>query len=214
MKALVLDFGGPVLKTPFELVRGGEVRGGLLPGALAWSGPFDPASDDLWRSMQGGEITERAYWQRRAEQFAGLTGREATFQGLMDVLFDADEDELLRPMARPLVDDAKAAGLAVAVCTNDMAAFHDATWIAHMTILDQMDVIVDGSIEHVLKPDPRIFAMVVDRLGIAASDCLFVDDQPGNVEGARAVGMRAVWFDVTDPQRSYAEVRSELGLAG
>jgi hypothetical protein len=34
MKALVLDFGGPVLRTPFELLRGGERRAGLPPGSL------------------------------------------------------------------------------------------------------------------------------------------------------------------------------------
>ena len=209
----MLDFGGPVLRTPFELLRGGEVRSGLPAGTLAWSGPFDPSSDDLWRSLQDGEITERAYWQRRADEFAAATGGEATFQGLMQVLFDADEDDLLRPSARPLVVDAKAAGLAVAVCTNDMAAFHDAAWIAHMTILGLMDVIVDGSVEHDLKPDPRIFALVVERLGIPAAECLFVDDQPGNVDGARSVGMRAVWFDVTDPEGSDSRVRAELGLA-
>ena len=213
MTALVLDFGGPVLKTPFELLRGGEQRVGLAPGTLAWSGPFDPESDDLWRSMQAGEITERRYWQLRVDEFAAVTGREATFQGLMEVLFDADEDDLLRPLARPLVQDAKAAGHAVAVCTNDMAAFHDAAWIAHMTILEQMDVIVDGSIEHVLKPDPRIFSLLTDRLGVEATDCVFVDDQPGNVDGARAVGMSALWFDVTDPERSYSQVRAALGLA-
>jgi putative hydrolase of the HAD superfamily len=115
-------------------------------------------------------------------------------------------------MARPLVEDAKEAGLAVAVCTNDMAAFHDDAWIAHMTILELMDTIVDGSVEHVLKPDPRIFDLVVERLGVDPADCLFVDDQPGNVEGARAVGMTALWFDVTDPERSYAAARTELGL--
>ena len=208
----MLDFGGPVLKTPFELLRGGETRSGLPVGSLAWTGPFDPSADELWRGMQAGELTERAYWQQRADEFAAATGREATFQGLMEVLFDADEDELLRPSARPLVLDAKAAGLAVAVCTNDMAAFHDVTWIAHMTILGLMDVIVDGSVEHVLKPDPRIFALVVERLGIPAAECVFVDDQPGNVEGARAVGMRAVWFDVTDPDGSDSRIRTELGL--
>ncbi len=94
--AVVLDFGGPVLRTPFELLRVGERSVGLEPGTLDWSGPFDPSSDADWRLMQSGGITEREYWQRKADRFAELTGREATFQGLMDVLFSADEDELVR----------------------------------------------------------------------------------------------------------------------
>ena len=55
-----------------------------------------------------------------------------------------------------------------------------------MTVLREMDVIVDGSVEHVLKPDPRIYRLAVaSGSGVPAEDCLFVDDQPGNVEGAR-----------------------------
>ena len=210
--AVVLDFGGPVLRTPFELLRAGERRVGLAPGTLDWSGPFDPSADADWRLMQSGGITERDYWQRKADRFAELTGREATFQGLMDVLFSADEDELVRPEAAALVADARAAGIAVAVCTNDMQAFHGEAWVARMSILSGLDALVDGSVEHVLKPDPRIYRLVLDRLGLPAEQCLFVDDQPGNIEGARAVGMQTEWFDVTAPERSWLEVRRALGL--
>ncbi len=42
--ALVLDFGGPVLLTPFELTARTERRLGLRAGSLPWRGPFDPGS--------------------------------------------------------------------------------------------------------------------------------------------------------------------------
>jgi putative hydrolase of the HAD superfamily len=164
--------------------------------------------------MQAGGITERGYWQRKADRFAELTGREATFQGLMDVLFSADEDELVRPEAAALVEEARAAGIAIAVCTNDMQAFHGEAWIARMSILNRLDALVDGSVEHVLKPDPRIYRLVLDRLDLPAERCLFVDDQPRNIEGAIAVGMHTVWFDVTAPEQSWFAVRRRLGLAG
>ena len=210
MRALVLDFGGPVLKTPFELLRGGEARAGLPNGALSWTGPFDPASDPAWRLMQAGEITEREYWQARAEEFARLTGGPATFPALLDALFDAPEDELVRPRARALVDTARRAGLAVAVLTNDLRAFHGDVWVARMSFLSEVDLVVDGSVEHVLKPDPRIYRLVTERLGVGAGDCLFVDDQPVNVAGAVAVGMRVLPFDVTDPDGSYDLVLAAL----
>jgi putative hydrolase of the HAD superfamily len=213
VKALVLDFGGPVLRTPFELLRGGEARMGLPPGSLAWTGPFDPSADADWRAMQAHEITERDYWQRKADEFAALTGREASFRGLMDVLFAAPEDELVRPEARRLVEDAREAGFAIAVLTNDMQAFHGLEWVQGNRFLTLVDVLVDGSVEHVLKPDPAIYEMATERLGIAAADCLFVDDQRGNIAGAEAVGMAAVWFDVTQPDSSYATVRALLGMA-
>jgi putative hydrolase of the HAD superfamily len=210
VKALLLDFGGPVLRTPFELLRGGEVRAGLPAGSLGWTGPFDPSADPDWQRMQRGDLTERDYWQRRADEFAALTGRDASFRGLMDVLFAGTEEELVRPEAHDAIAAAKRAGLAVAVLTNDMRAFHGDEWVARMTVLREMDEVVDGSVEHVLKPDPRIYRLAVARLGVDAEDCLFVDDQPGNIEGARAVGMAAVWFDVTDPGGSYSAVAAAL----
>ena len=214
MRALVLDFGGPVLRTPFELLRGGERRAGLPEGTLRWTGPFDPDADPDWRRMQVGEITERDYWQARAEELAALTGRAPTFRGLMDLLFAGSEDELVRPEARDAIAAARRTGLATAVLTNDMRAFHGDEWVSRMAVLDSMDVVVDGSVEHVLKPDPRIYLLAIERLGLAAEDCLFVDDQPGNVAGAQAVGMAALWFDVTRPGESYAEVLATLAGSG
>jgi len=211
--ALVLDFGGPVLKTPFELRDIGERRAGLAPGTLAWTGPFDPDADSDWRDMQAGLFTEREYWQRRANDFAELTGVEPTFQAMLAYLFEIDEDDMLRRGARALVADAKAAGYKVSVLTNDMKTFHGQAWVDRMTILNELDALVDGSVEHMLKPDPAIYKLMIDRLGVPASECLFVDDQPANIAGAEAVGMQTLWFDVLNPRDSYEQVRATLGLS-
>jgi putative hydrolase of the HAD superfamily len=55
--ALVLDFGGPVLVTPFELTGRAEARLGLPPGALPWHGPF--GHDPQWRDVLSGALSER-----------------------------------------------------------------------------------------------------------------------------------------------------------
>lgn len=52
------------------------------------------------------------------------------------------------------------------------------------------DVVVSGR-EHLLKPGPEIYRLLCARNGLRAEDCLFIDDSPANVEGARAVGMAA-----------------------
>ena len=51
--------------------------------------------------------------------------------------------------------------------------------------------------ERLVKPDPAIYRALLERNGLAAKDCLFIDDSPKNVDGAKAVGMDAVQF--TDP---------------
>ena len=66
------------------------------------------------------------------------------------------------------------------------------------------DVVVSGE-EKLLKPDPAIYRVLLDRNGLAASDCLFIDDAPKNVDGARAVGMHAVQF--TSPEQLAVDLR-------
>ena len=65
------------------------------------------------------------------------------------------------------------------------------------------DVVVSGD-ERLLKPDPAIFRLCLDRNGLAAADCVFVDDSPANVAGAAAVGIDAIRF--TDPEALAAEL--------
>lgn len=212
MNALVLDFGGPVLKTPFELRREGERRAGLPPGSLAWTGPFDPAADPDWRDFQAGRMNEREYWQRRADEFSALTGQPARMPLLMAPLYAGDEDELVRPEARALIRDAKDAGIAVGALTNDLTAFHDAEWVGRMSVLREFDVLVDGRTEGVFKPDPAAYRIVLERLGVDASDTVFVDDQQVNLRGAEDVGLIPVHLDPVDPRPGWRQARNLLGL--
>jgi putative hydrolase of the HAD superfamily len=213
VKALVLDFGGPVLVTPFERVAALERSLGVPPGTFAWRGPFDPAGDPLWRAVQAGELGEPAYWAARAAEVAKLSG-EPGVPAMMARLFDGPETELVRPEARDLVAAARRRGLATAVLTNDLHDFHDQVWIDRLRILAEVGHLVDAARHGTRKPDPGAYRLVLDRLGVGAGQALFVDDQPANTAGAEAAGMRAVWFDVTRPDHSYATVRLALGLAG
>ena len=212
MKAVVLDFGGPVLVTPFERLRALERSLGLAPGTFDWRGPFDPGADPLWRSMQAGELTEPAYWAERAAEVAAVSGEDGV-PAMMARLFDGPEEELVRPQARALVAEAKAAGLETAVLTNDLHAFHEPAWIARMRVLAEVGCVVDTSHHGTRKPEPAAYRLVLDRLGVAPDQAVFVDDQPANAAGAADAGMAAVWFDVTRPDDSYRKVRHALGLA-
>lgn len=64
--------------------------------------------------------------------------------------------------------------------------------------------IVSGE-EKLLKPDPAIYRLLLDRYGLAAGDCVFIDDSAANVEGARQVGMHALHF--TGPERLASDLR-------
>src|SRR6059036_3806417 len=76
IEALVLDFGGVISRTLFETHHLTERALGLPPGTLKWRGPFDPATDPLWRDMQADRITERDYWTARTHEVGGLLGEQ------------------------------------------------------------------------------------------------------------------------------------------
>lgn len=212
MKALIFDFGGPVLLTPFELRAVGEKSMGVPAGSLTWTGPFDPDADPQWQAFQSGEMTEREYWAIQAERFAELTGEPATMPALMGHLYDGSPDQLLRPGAVSLIHDAKAAGIPVGLLTNDLTTFHDADWVARMTILKEFDCVVDGRADGVMKPDAAAYELICNRMGFAPQDCVFIDDQPVNLAGAHAVGLIAIYLDPVHPEPAYAQARELLGL--
>jgi putative hydrolase of the HAD superfamily len=192
---LLLDFGGVVIRTPFELLDG--------VGGPPWFGPFDPDRDPLWTAQQRGEITEREYWGRRAAEL--FSGPEPVGR-LMQAVFDRPEADVVRPEMASLIARIERP----AVLTNDLARFHDEAWIASMGILERLDPVVDLSFTGVLKPASGAFAIACERLGESPASVLFVDDQPANVAGAVRFGMRALWFDVADPAGIAARIEEAL----
>lgn len=68
------------------------------------------------------------------------------------------------------------------------------------------DIVVSGD-ERLVKPDPAIYRLLLDRNGLEASTCLFIDDSPKNVAGAQAVGMKAHHF--TSPENLRAALQAE-----
>ena len=210
---LIVDFGGPVLRTPFELTGAAEARLGLAAGQLGWTGPFAPERDPEWQDVLAGRLPERSYWARRGEQFGRIVGAAGGIRLLMAALYAGTRDAWLRPEALALMRDARAAGLPVGVLTNDLRAFHSAEWVNDLGLDELADVVVDGSVEGILKPDPRIYRLAAGRLGVRCQDAVFLDDQPVNLAGAAHVGMTAVPVDVTDPGASFERARELTGLS-
>jgi putative hydrolase of the HAD superfamily len=215
ISVLLLDFGGVCLLNPVELHDRCEELLGLAPGTLDWLGPVDPSTDPLWQNMVAGTgLTEREYWAARAQQVGELGGRELDTRAYMTLLYEPPTPGLIRPEAIAVADEARAVGFGVSVLTNDMRAFHGREWEHGIDFLQSVDHIVDCSDTDILKPDPRAFQRAEDIIGVPRSQMLFVDDQPGNVQGAVDAGLQAMWFDIANAADAWAEVAGRLGLAG
>jgi putative hydrolase of the HAD superfamily len=209
-RALVLDFGGVISRTLFETHRDSEKALGVPEGTLTWRGPFDPASDALWRSMQAGEISERDYWYKRAEETGRLVGEDWTsLPKFLQRVRGKNPASMIRPEFLVALKKAKAAGFGLAILSNELDLFYGAEFRTKLPFLSEFDLIVDATYTSILKPDPRSYGAITEGLGLAAMSCVFVDDQLKNIKGAEAIGMNTVHFDVTQPATSYAKA---LGL--
>ncbi|WP_165823544.1 HAD family hydrolase [Metarhizobium album] len=212
-KALILDFGGVVTRTLFETHDITERALGLSPGTLTWRGPFDPATDPLWVSMQAREITERDYWMTRTREVGALLGEEwSDMKTFVQRARGADAELVLRPEARDAILRAKQAGLKLAILSNELDLFYGVEFRKRFPLIELFDVIVDATYTKILKPDPRAYEQVLAELGLDRADCVFVDDQKKNIEGAEAVGLPYVHFDVTRPAEAYAQALKMLGI--
>ncbi len=210
-RALVLDFGGVISRTLFETHQQTERALGLAPGTLAWRGPFDPSTDDLWRAMQAGDISERDYWHARTREVGLLVGENWTeMQTLVQRARGAEPRAVIRPEAIDAIHQAKAKGYRLAILSNELDLFYGAGFRAKLDIIALFDVILDATYTGILKPDPRAYAQCTQALGLLPADCVFVDDQLRNIEGALQAGWQTVHFNVQSPAASYARALALL----
>lgn len=202
VRHLLFDFGGPILRMPYEMRAFTAAKLGVDESDIS-GGPLDPG-DDRWQARVRGEITEREYWAGEAGRF----GLDLT--GLMARVYEPSGDHVIRDETLPLIVDVHAAGSRAGVLSNDLAKFMGVEWQASITVLGHLDPIIDLSFADYLKPDPRAYADAIVAMDAEPGDIVFVDDLPENVHGGTVAGLVSVWFDMADPAGSYKRIRSAL----
>ena len=86
----------------------------------------------------------------------------------------------------------KREGYGIYLLSNAGTRIHDQ--LNHMPAWSLMDGAVVSGEERLMKPDPAIYQLLCERYGLLAEECLFVDDNADNCEGARVAGMRAMRY--------------------
>ncbi|MGX9391955.1 HAD family hydrolase [Nitrobacteraceae bacterium UC4446_H13] len=212
-QALVLDFGGVISRTMFETHPITERALGLAPGSLTWRGPFDPASDPLWVDMQENRITERDYWRTRVAEVGSLFGEQWEMSDFVRRARGDDPISTMRPEAVRTIEAAVAAGKRLAILSNELDLFYGKGFTRRFPLLSDFEVVIDATYTGILKPDPRAYQLCLEALKLSADQCVFVDDQRRNIDGAEKIGMSTVLFDVREPKKSYAQALAKLGLS-
>ncbi len=204
IRALILDFGGVLVTMPHDSPSARRLAAqlGLAPDQLM---PAILGSDD-WNRALVGEIDAEECDRRLHGRF-GLPW-EAGQPGLIYRWF-ADETlshellDLAASLRRP--PDFQVAVLSNAATDLEQHILHDKLGILH-----RFDLVVNSARVGVRKPDPAIYHLTLDRLGVAPHEAVFVDDMPDNVAAAAALGIHAIHFQ--DQGQAVAAIRSVLGV--
>ena len=130
-----------------------------------------------------------------------MTGKPVELDGYGRRLMDALEPNTpLLDYYRRLRDER---GVRLAVLTNNVREWQP-IWRPRFEIDELFELVVDSGFEGTRKPEPEIYALTLERLGLSGEDCAFVDDVEVNVTAAREAGMHGIHF------RDTAQATAEL----
>jgi putative hydrolase of the HAD superfamily len=207
IRAIVSDFGG-VLTTPllgsFERVQDeiqipAEYLGQALRAAAEERG------DNPLFELERGELEEVEFLELLSANLEPLLGHRPHLHRFREVYFDAlDPNEPMIELMREL----KASGLKMAMLTNNVRGW-EPLWRSMMPVDEIFEDVVDSAFVGCRKPEGRIYRLALERIGMPAEACLFIDDLQVNCEGAEKAGMKAVNF--RDNEQAIGEIRAALG---
>jgi putative hydrolase of the HAD superfamily len=184
IKALILDFGGVIVRTEDYSPRlAWDRRLNLPPGSAERA----VHGSEAWVQAQLGHLDDAAYW----DAIAALLGLPP--EQIPDFARDYFSGDRLNTELMDLVRGLRhERGLQTAILSNDRPQL--AEKIRALGIEPLFDEIVISASLGVMKPNPRAYESVLAALHVAPEESVFVDDAPANIDGARVVGMHAIHF--------------------
>jgi putative hydrolase of the HAD superfamily len=203
IEAVLWDFGGVILSSPFEAFRHYEAAHGLPPDFIRTVNATG-SHGNAWARLERSEIT--------AAEFDAEFARESTALG--HEVRGADLLELLAGDVRPemviALDRVKAAGLATACLTNNIGGLVGDVRPDVIAVMARFDLVLESSRLGVRKPEPAFYALACEQLGVTPEECVFLDDLGVNLKPAREMGMATI--KVGDPAVALTELGDLLGL--
>ncbi|MGH9024526.1 MAG: HAD-IA family hydrolase [Acidimicrobiia bacterium] len=204
-RAVIFDLGGVVLPSPIEFFRTYERERGL-PDQFISEVVVGGGEHGAWSRLERGELN--------LAEFAVAFGDECEAAGMRvdvnDLLGAMTGGGAPHPQMVTAIGAIRAHGLTTAALTNNWK-HDDGASVTESNVLDGLfDVVVESAVEGLRKPDPRIYHLVCERLGIEPADAVFLDDLGVNLKSARMLGMTTI--KVASTADALAELTATLGF--
>ncbi len=208
--AVIWDFGGVITSSPFDAFNTYEAAHGLPRDTIRAINARNPDSN-AWARLERSEIDGAGFDALFANE-AAAAGHAIRGAAVLALLSGA-----IRPRMVATLDACRAAGLRLGCITNNAPVGQGAgmardaeTSAAVAAVMTRFDHVIESSKAGVRKPDPRIYAMMVDALGVPADRCVYLDDLGINCKPAAAMGMAAI--KVTGEDQALSDLARLLGM--
>ncbi len=198
---MIFDLGGVVLGSPLHAIARFEKERGILDGFVNRL-VVETAPDGAWSRLERGELS--------IEEFYRDFDAECVARG--HLLPAADMMEAIHTSSRPRPEMLKALerlreyGLTTAALTNNWKSDGK----DRHGLRPYFDVFIESSVVGLRKPDPRIYELALERIGVTAEEAVFLDDIGGNLKTARAMGITTI--KVVDAASALAELGATLSV--
>lgn len=206
--AVLWDFGGVILSSPFEAFNRYEHENGLPLDFIRRVNATQP-DINAWARLERAELTHEEFDIAFAAESKAL-GHEVPGADVLALLAGDVRPEMVRAL-----DRVKEAGYKTACLTNNIVSRADGVTAADARpevedVMARFDVVVESSKIGVRKPEPEFYLTACELLEVSPKECAFLDDLGINLKPARAMGMTTI--KVGDPGPALAELGRILDL--
>ena len=186
VKAVIWDFGGVISSSPFEAFARFEVERGLPVGFLRTVNATNP-HENAWARLERSEIDAEAFGTAFAIESRAL-GHEGDGRDVLPLLSGVIRPEMVEALRRI------GARLKTGCITNNFTAMQNGAMgsLYKADIMKLFHHVIESAKAGLRKPDPRIYLMMTDALGVDPAHCVYLDDLGINLKPARELGMATI----------------------
>ncbi|XP_060642043.2 acyl-CoA dehydrogenase family member 10 isoform X3 [Anolis sagrei] len=205
-RAVIFDMGGVLLPSPLRLATDWELRLGVPPGTIRQAF-ISGGGNRPWMRYMRGELRPAEFLQEFGQQCSRIANSSVPVESFFSE-FTSSQNAVQLPVMTEAIKCIRAEGLKTAVLSNNFYLPSGESFLP----LDrkQFDVIIESCREGVCKPDPRIYKVCLERLGVQARESIFLDDLGQNLKAAAQLGMKTL--KVEDTNTAIEELETHLGF--
>jgi putative hydrolase of the HAD superfamily len=201
VRAVIFDLGGVVIDSPLHAIQRYERELGIPEGVVNRV-VVDTGPHGAWSRLERGEVSMPDF-HRDFEAELLAVGHRISAATMMARIAECGP----RPAMLEAIRRIRGRGLRAGALTNNWA--NERSEPTH-DLKDLFDAFIESSKVGLRKPDPRIYRLACDALGVAPSEAVFLDDIGRNLKAARELGMRTIKVDAPAP--ALEELAQHLGF--